>query len=120
MIRNPRSHIARVVLLLVLAAGCTSARHRPYQDKNMDFGAIRTVAVLPFTNLTRDNLAGERVREVFASTLLSTGAVLRRPSRRGGAHRRARGRRDPVHPRDRGGREARAPRSRRTPCSSGW
>ncbi len=75
MIRNPRPRIARAVLLLVLAAGCTSARHRPYQDKQMDFGAIRTVAVLPFTNLTRDNLAGERVREVFASTLLATGAV---------------------------------------------
>ena len=41
----------------------------------MDFGAIRAVAVLPFTNLTRDNLAAERVRDVFASMLLATGAV---------------------------------------------
>jgi hypothetical protein len=67
--------IAPIVLLVVALAGCASSRHRPYQDPNMDFGALRTVAVLPFSNLTRDNLAAERVRDVFASTLLATGAV---------------------------------------------
>lgn len=41
----------------------------------MDFGAIRTVAVLPFANLSRDNLAAERVRDVYSSMLLATGAV---------------------------------------------
>ena len=64
------------LLLALLAAGCGgSSRTKPYQDANMDFGAIRTVAVLPFSNLSRDNLAAERVRDVFASMLLSTGAV---------------------------------------------
>jgi len=61
--------------LTLLAAGCGSSHTRPYQDANMDFGSIRTVAVLPFSNLSRDNLAAERVRDVFASMLLSTGAV---------------------------------------------
>jgi hypothetical protein len=41
----------------------------------MDFGAIQTVGVLPFQNLSRDNLAAERVRDVFINGLLSTGAV---------------------------------------------
>ena len=46
-----------------------------YRDPNMDFGAIQTIAVTPFLNLTRDNIAGERVRDVFINKLLSTGAV---------------------------------------------
>jgi hypothetical protein len=41
----------------------------------MDFGAIQTIAVMPFLNLSRDNTAGERVRDVFINKLLSTGAV---------------------------------------------
>jgi hypothetical protein len=75
MTRNPRLRVAPVALLLAGLAACGSSRHKQYQDPNMDFGAIRTVAVLPFSNLTRDNLAAERVRDVFANTLLSTGAV---------------------------------------------
>lgn len=46
-----------------------------YRDPNMDFGAIQTIAVMPFLNLTRDNIAGERVRDVFINKLLATGAV---------------------------------------------
>jgi len=76
MIRNRPLRTAPLALLLgLLAAGCGASHTKPYQDANMDFGAIRTVAVLPFSNLTRDNLAAERVRDVFASMLLSTGAV---------------------------------------------
>lgn len=70
-------HIRIGALALALAAlgGCVTHRGYRYQDKNMDFGAIRTVAVMPFANLSRDNLAAERVRDAYASMLLSTGAV---------------------------------------------
>lgn len=72
---NP-NRITRWALVALLAvAGCAGGRARRYQDPQMDFGAIRTVAILPFTNLSRDNLAAERVREVFASELLATSAV---------------------------------------------
>ena len=60
-------------LLLLLLAACASGRR--YQDKSMDFAAVRTVAVLPFQNLTNANTAHERVRDVFSNMLLSTGAV---------------------------------------------
>lgn len=77
MDRNrPHRHAPLALLLALIAAGgCGTSRTKAYQDANMDFGAIRTVAVLPFNNLSRDNLAAERVRDVFASMLLSTGAV---------------------------------------------
>lgn len=71
---NSRIAIAGLALLLANASCRHSAGHT-YQDRNMDFGAIKSVAVMPFTNLSRDNLAAERVRDVFASMLLATGAV---------------------------------------------
>jgi hypothetical protein len=41
----------------------------------MDFGSVKTVAVVPFANLSRDNLAADRVRDVFSNALLATEAV---------------------------------------------
>ena len=60
--------------LLAALSACASSGQR-YQDKTMDFGVLRSVAVMPFQNLSRDNLAGDRVRDVFANALLATGAV---------------------------------------------
>jgi len=63
-------------LLLILFVGCGSRSSLTYfHDPSMDFAAIRTVAVMPFHNLTRDQLAAERVRNIFANSLLATGAV---------------------------------------------
>jgi hypothetical protein len=63
-------------LAAALALACSSAgSQRSYQDANMDFGAIHTVAVLPFTNLSRESTGGDRVREVFSNMLLATGGV---------------------------------------------
>lgn len=62
--------------VLVLLVSCTPAVTSPvYRNPNMDFGAIQTVGVMPFQNLSRDNLAAERVRDVFINRLLSTGAL---------------------------------------------
>jgi polysaccharide biosynthesis protein PelC len=72
--------LALAILLgaATLAVGC--AHGHGYHDDRMDFGGIRTVAVLPFTNLSRDNHAAERVRDVFSNKLLATGAVYVLPS----------------------------------------
>jgi hypothetical protein len=61
--------------LLVLATASCASRPQRYQDAKMDFGAIRTVAVMPFANLSQQAAAGDRVRDVFANMLLATGAV---------------------------------------------
>lgn len=61
-------------LVVVLAASCSGTQNR-YQDRQMDFGSIRSVAVMPFSNLSRDNLAGERVRDVVANMLLASEAT---------------------------------------------
>jgi hypothetical protein len=54
---------------------CARVTQQSYHDPNMDFGVVRTIAVMPFLNLTRDNFAAERVRDIFINRLLSTGAV---------------------------------------------
>jgi len=66
-----------VVFLLGCAPGSSLTY---YHDPSMDFAAVRSVAVMPFENLTREPKAGERVRDIFANTLLSTGAVYVIPS----------------------------------------
>lgn len=81
--RSPR--MSRFTLLGAAAAAavtlsaCSHGGQR-YQDRNMDFGSVRTVAVMPFGNLSRDNLAAERVRDVFSTMLLASGAVYVIPS----------------------------------------
>jgi hypothetical protein len=65
-------------ILLIALGGCGGTLDI-YRDANMDFGAVRTVAVLPFANLTRDNSSGERVRDVFATMLMATGGVYALP-----------------------------------------
>lgn len=66
-------------VLLISLAGCASLPE-VYRDPNMDFGAIRTIAVLPFANLSRESSGADRVRDVFANALLATGAVYVLPS----------------------------------------
>jgi hypothetical protein len=61
-------------LIIFSLAACASTIEM-YRDPNMDFGAVKTVAVMPFVNLSRDQLAGDRVRDVFINALLATGAV---------------------------------------------
>jgi hypothetical protein len=71
---RPWSKTPLATLMVATLAACASSGHR-YQDRNMDFGSVRTVAVMPFANLSRDNLAADRVRDVFSNALLATEAV---------------------------------------------
>ena len=81
MVILKKNMVIRYVTLLILCiffAGCPSSS-RYYADPNMDFGAIRTVAVMPFENLSSEKTAGDRVRDVFTNILLSTGQVYALP-----------------------------------------
>jgi TolB-like protein len=60
---------------LVLAGACASSPPEIYRDANMDLGAIYTVVVMPFVNLSRDQLASDRVRDVFTTMLLADGRM---------------------------------------------
>jgi hypothetical protein len=74
--RRSSGFVPVAFLWLMLVPGTGSAQVSDvYRDPNMDFGSIRTVAVLPFANLSRDQVVAERVRDVFINRLLSTGAV---------------------------------------------
>jgi polysaccharide biosynthesis protein PelC len=66
--------IGLLCVVLILGTGCAK-RVDIYHDPNMDFGAVQTVAIMPFANLSRETHAAERVRDVFVNKLLATGAV---------------------------------------------
>lgn len=72
---NMRMTWTAAVVLAISSSGCAARRGQQYHDKQMDFGSITTVAVLPFGNLSRDTLAAERVRDVFTTMMMSTGAM---------------------------------------------
>jgi polysaccharide biosynthesis protein PelC len=69
-----RSQMLVAALAATALAGCASSGPK-YHDRNMDFGSIRTVAVMPFANLSRDNQGADRVRDVFSNMLLATEAL---------------------------------------------
>jgi len=69
-------HIGMAILFVLVSTGCATTTSKVvYRDPNMDFGAIQSVAVMPFSNLTRESLAAERVRDVFMTMLQATGGV---------------------------------------------
>lgn len=69
-----QSRFFSVCLVLLALSGCATSG-AAYRDQNMDFGLIQTVAVMPLVNLSRDTLAGDRVRDVFMTMLQGSGAV---------------------------------------------
>ncbi len=71
--RPPRNTAAVTVLTVLLVAGC--AKPRSYHNTNMDFASVRTVVVMPFWNLSREQQAADRVRDVLSNALLATNAV---------------------------------------------
>lgn len=62
-----------IPLLFLAAAGCRSTATTQYVHPNADIGAIRTVAVLPFENLTQERAAGDKVQKIFQTELLALG-----------------------------------------------
>ncbi len=68
-----RSKLFLIALLCLCVGACAGSAK--YRDPNMDFGSIRKVAVLPFTNLSKEERAAERVRDVFMNALLATGGL---------------------------------------------
>ena len=73
----PRRKLSAWVTILLALTGCATHRgaRSTFHDPNMDFSLIRSVAVLPFANLTTAPKAEERVRDVFMTMLQATGAV---------------------------------------------
>lgn len=61
--------------LALCAVGGCAATSGVYRNESMDFGSLQTVAVMPFANLSREVTAGDRVRDVFTTMLLATGAL---------------------------------------------
>jgi TolB-like protein len=61
--------------LAVFGGACAGAKRSEvtFHNPNMDFSQIERVAVLPFTNLTSTQPAGERVRDVFMTMLQASG-----------------------------------------------
>ena len=74
VVRKP-FNLLKILFFLIPFLLSACATTEIYRDPNMDFGSIQTIAVMPFLNLSKETIAGERVRDVFINKLLATGAV---------------------------------------------
>jgi hypothetical protein len=77
---TPRISSWLAALAVALSVACAPARRPSFHDQNMDFGSIKNVAVLPFWNLTQNQGAADRVRDVLSNALLASQAVYVLPS----------------------------------------
>ena len=68
--KRTRYRLAAAVCVAILSVPSCAARD-VYKDRTMDFGLIQTVAVMPFSNLTKEPAAADRVRDVFMTMLLA-------------------------------------------------
>lgn len=62
-----------ILCLLISFLGCATTD--VYFESNMDFASLRSVAVVPFQNLSGNDDASERVRDTFMGMLLATEAL---------------------------------------------
>src|SRR5210317_1972156 len=72
--------LAFMFALLAACSGGGSSISENYHDPDMDFALLRTIAVMPFDNLTTDRMAAARVRNTFMTSLFATGVVYVIPS----------------------------------------
>jgi len=63
-----------IFLALLLLIACARSKST-YIDPNMDFGTVKSVAVMPFLSLAKDPIVADRVRDVLINRLLATSAV---------------------------------------------
>jgi len=66
---------AGMLLAMVTMQGCATRSTNVFRDPNMDFGSVRTVAVMPFANFGKDAQGSDRVRDVFITALMATGSI---------------------------------------------
>jgi TolB-like protein len=68
---------ALIALGLLFLCGCAQQQH--FVRQGTDLEHIRSVAVLPFANFTRDDFAGEKIRRIVITELLTRGVDVTEP-----------------------------------------
>lgn len=68
------SVLVLMAAIYLIACGRNAVQTK-YHDPEMDFSALRTAAVMPMANLSRDQLAADRVRDTFINNLMATGVL---------------------------------------------
>jgi PBP1b-binding outer membrane lipoprotein LpoB len=68
-----KAHVALAVLAILMLSGC--AGNRVYLNDEADFGFYEKAGVVPFSNLTSDRTAAEKVTATFTTELLMINVI---------------------------------------------
>ncbi len=60
--------LSPIVIMLLLLLACAS--HQVYVNEEADFSFYKTIGVIPFSNMTTDRTAGDKVTAAFVTELL--------------------------------------------------
>ncbi|MGA1823177.1 MAG: hypothetical protein ACMUIP_00845 [bacterium] len=63
------------LIVILLLCGCSGRYQKVYVNPDVNFGFIKKVAVLPFESLSQDKYAGQKVWNMFITSLLATNAI---------------------------------------------
>ncbi len=75
-LKRSTGRVAALALIILLAGcGALTGGDAQFRDGNMDFASIKSVAVMPLANLSREPGGAERVRDVLSNMLLATGSM---------------------------------------------
>lgn len=66
-------HICIFIVLAVLSAGCSYSFRQTLPTPPAEASGIRTIAVVPFTNLTQTENAGQVITDLLSRTLMTGG-----------------------------------------------
>jgi TolB-like protein len=62
-----------------MVGGCATSNSSQYVRQNIDYKNIKTIAVLPLESLTTDEYAGEKIRKLVITEILSRGVDVIEP-----------------------------------------
>ncbi len=73
--KNIVIRVMKSLVIVAILSACAGRHPDVWHDSEMDFGSVKTIAVMPFANLSQMQQAGARVRDTFMNRLLATGGV---------------------------------------------
>jgi len=70
-----KTRLITCLVLLSIAACLSSGTYDVYRDDTADFSLVRTIAIMPLVNLSKEEQAAERVRDTLFTMMMASSGI---------------------------------------------